>query len=68
MVEFVQGSLEQTGTSSDAALDGDGFFVVGPERGADERSRKSNRQLYSIQYLLYASFYPECFDFVLEYI
>lgn len=38
MVEFVQGSLEQTGTSSDAALDGDGFFVVGPERGADERS------------------------------
>tara|TARA_Y100000589_G_scaffold14395_1_gene11647 strand:+ start:32194 stop:32967 length:774 start_codon:yes stop_codon:yes gene_type:complete len=38
MVEFVQGSLEKTGASGDAALEGRGFFVVGPERGADEQT------------------------------
>ena len=35
MVEFVQGSLEETGASGDVALEGRGFFVVGPERGSD---------------------------------
>ena len=38
MIKFVQGSLEETGSSSDIALDGSGFFLVGPDRGADEQT------------------------------
>lgn len=33
MVDFTQGSLRQTGRTLDAAIDGDGFFVVQTARG-----------------------------------
>lgn len=36
MIEFIQGSLAETGSTTDVAIDGKGFFVVGPERGATD--------------------------------
>lgn len=38
IIEFIQGSLKETGSSTDVAINGKGFFVVGPERGATEES------------------------------
>ncbi|MAB83877.1 MAG: hypothetical protein CMJ24_10665 [Phycisphaerae bacterium] len=43
MIEFIQGSLAQTGSSTDVAIDGKGLFVVGPERGATEESSALTR-------------------------
>lgn len=45
--DFTQGSVNQTGNSTDVALNGNGFFVVGNGSGAYEYTRAGNFSLTS---------------------
>ncbi|MFB6272779.1 MAG: flagellar hook protein FlgE [Salinibacter sp.] len=40
---FSQGSLDQTGIKTDLALNGDGFFIASPEKGAGSQQRRLTR-------------------------